>query len=287
MVELTDSSYLKFLMSQNRRVRRAAFTKLYRGYEQFGNTIATVLNGFIKEKATLAKLREYESSLFASTFADEVTPEIYNNLIDTVNRNLEVLFDYYDLKREVLGLPKLHMYDAYAPLIADYDRDYTYEEARDEVLEAVKIFGDEYYQTLKAGMTEWGWVDVYPNKGKRGGAYSSGSYDTEPYILLNFNGKFDDMSTLAHEAGHSMHSYFRARTTSFICQTIIFSSPRSPRPSTSWYWPQRSSGNPKTTLKSFRYLTTSWRPSRAPCSGRPCSRSLSATYMRWSRQTSR
>ncbi|HHT53497.1 MAG TPA: oligoendopeptidase F [Clostridiales bacterium] len=215
LVELTDSSYLKFLMSQNRRVRRAAFTKLYRGYEQFGNTIATVLNGFIKEKATLAKLREYESSLFASTFADEVTPEIYNNLIDTVNRNLEVLFDYYDLKREVLGLPKLHMYDAYAPLIADYDRDYTYEEARDEVLEAVKIFGDEYYQTLKAGMTEWGWVDVYPNKGKRGGAYSSGSYDTEPYILLNFNGKFDDMSTLAHEAGHSMHSYFSRKNNEF------------------------------------------------------------------------
>ncbi|NLW74406.1 MAG: oligoendopeptidase F [Clostridiales bacterium] len=215
LVELTDSSYVKFLMSKNRRVRRAAFTKLYRVYGQFGNTIATILNGFIKEKATLTKLRGYENSLFASTFADEVTPEIYNNLIDTVNRNLEVLFDYYDLKREVLGVSKLHMYDVYAPLIADYDRDYSYEEARDEVLEATKIFGEEYYETLRAGLLERGWVDVYPNKGKRGGAYSGGSYDTEPYILLNFNGKFDDVLTLAHEVGHSMHSYFSHKSNEF------------------------------------------------------------------------
>ncbi len=208
LVELTDSTYVKFLMSKDRRVRRTAFTKLYKGYGQFGNTIGTIINGFVKEKSTVAKLRNYENSLAASTFQDEVTPEIYNNLIDTVGRHLDVLFDYYELKRQVLGLSKLHMYDVYTPLIADYDKNYTYEEASDEVLGAVKIFGDEYYETLKTGMTEKGWVDVYPNKGKRGGAYSGGSYDTEPYILLNYNGKFDDVSTLAHEAGHSMHSYF-------------------------------------------------------------------------------
>ena len=227
LVELTDSSYVKFLMSHDRRVRRAAFNKLYRGYGQFGNTIATIFNGFVKEKAALSKLRGYESSLFASTFADEVTPEIYNNLIDTVNRNLEVLFEYFDLKREVLGLPKLHIYDVYAPLIADYDRDYTYEEARDEVLEATKIYGEEYYQTLEAGMTERGWVDVYPNKGKRGGAYSGGSYDTEPYILLNFNGKFVDVSLLAHEAGHSMHSYFSRKNNEYHLSNYTILSPRS------------------------------------------------------------
>jgi oligoendopeptidase F len=214
-VELTDSTYVKFLMSTNRRVRRAAFTKLYKGYGQFGNTIATIINGFVKEKSTIAKLRGYENSLQASTFSDEVTPEIYNNLIDTVNRHLDVLFDYYELKRQVLGLPKLHMYDVYTPLIADYDRNYTYEEAVDEVLGAVLVFGDEYYNTLKTGVTEKGWIDVYPSKGKRGGAYSGGSYDTEPYILLNFNGKFDDVSTLAHEAGHSMHSYYSRKNNEF------------------------------------------------------------------------
>ncbi len=215
LVELTDTSYVKFLMSSDRRVRRAAFNKIYRGYGQFGNTIATIINGFVKEKATISKIRGYGSSLEASVFADEVTPEIYNNLIDTVSRHLDVLFDYYELKRQVLGLSKLHIYDIYAPLIADYDRSYTYEEAREEVLGSVKIFGDQYYNRLKDGLSEGGWVDVYPNKGKRGGAYSAGSYDTEPHILLNFNGKFDDVSTLAHEAGHSMHSDLSRRNNEF------------------------------------------------------------------------
>lgn len=214
-VKLSDSTYVLYLMSKERRVRRAAFTKLYSAYEQFGNTIATVINGFVKEKATLAKIRGYGSSLEASVFNDEVTPDIYNNLIETVNRNLEVLYSYYDLKKEILGVPQLHMYDLYAPLIADYDKNYTYEEAEAEILGAMSIFGEKYHSALKTGMTEKGWVDVYPSKGKRGGAYSAGSYDTEPYILLNFNGKFDDVSTLAHEAGHSMHSFFSRQNNEF------------------------------------------------------------------------
>ena len=215
VMQLTDSNYIPCMMSQDRRVRRAAFNKLYEGYGQFGNTIATVINSFIKEHTTLARIRGYESALHASTFEDEVTPEIYNNLIDTVSRNLPVLFEYYELKRRILGLSQLHMYDVYPPLVADYDKEYSYEEAVDEVLDTVKVFGEEYHSTLSKGLLEDRWCDVFPNDAKRGGAYSAGAYDTDPHILLNFNGKLDDVSTLAHEAGHSMHSYMSRKYNDF------------------------------------------------------------------------
>ena len=208
LVELTDTNYVPFLMSKDRRVRQAAFRTLYKTYEQFGNTFASLYSSHVKEKTTLAKVRHFKDSITASTFGDEVTPEIYNNLIASVNKGLQPLYDYYELKRRVLGVDKLHLYDVYAPLISELDKQYTYEEAVEETLAAVRVFGDEYYDALKAGLTERGWVDVYPTRGKRGGAFSSGCPGTEPYILLNFNGTFDNVSTLAHEAGHSMHSYF-------------------------------------------------------------------------------
>ena len=169
------------------------------------------MNSFVKERTTYAKVRNFPDSITASVFRDEVTPVIYNNLCDTVSKNLKPLYDYYALKKKALGVPKLHLYDIYTPLISSCDRKYTYEEAVDIVLDAIKLFGEEYHSTLSAGLKEKGWADVYPNKGKRGGAYSSGSYDTEPYILLNYTDTLDDVSTLAHEAGHSMHSYFSAK----------------------------------------------------------------------------
>ena len=208
LVELTDTNYVAFLMSGNRRVRQAAFRKIYETYAQFGNTFATTFNAMVRERGTLAKVRGYKNSITASTFRDEVTPEIYNNLINSVHTELPALYDYYELKREVLGLQKLHLYDVYAPLIGELDRVYSYEEAVEEVLKTVEIYGDEYYNALKAGLTEKGWVDVYPSRGKRGGAFSSGTPDTEPYILLNYKETLDDVSTLAHEAGHSMHTWF-------------------------------------------------------------------------------
>lgn len=208
LVELSDTSYVPFLMSKNRNVRRAAFTTLYKTYEQFGNTFATVYNAYVKERVTHSKARSYESSIEASTFRDEVTPVIYNNLIDSVNEALPTLYKYYALKKKLLGVGSLHLYDIYAPTVGAFDKKYTYEEAVDEVLTTVKVFGDEYYNTLRAGLTERGWCDVYPSKGKRGGAFSAGCPATEPYIMLNFNEKYNDVSTLAHEAGHSMHSYF-------------------------------------------------------------------------------
>ena len=210
-VDLTDSTYVLYLMSSERRVRQAAFRTLYKTYEQFANTYATMYNSRVKERCTIAKVKNFKNSITASTFDDEVTPVIYNNLIKSVRNGLPALYDYYELKRSVLGVDKFHMYDVYAPLIGSFDKKYTYEEAVDEVLKTVEIYGDEYYNALKAGLTERGWVDVYPTKGKRGGAFSSGCPGTEPYILLNFNGTFDNVSTLAHEAGHSMHTYFSTK----------------------------------------------------------------------------
>lgn len=211
LVELTDVNYVPFLMSKDRRVRQAAFRKLYETYGQFGNTFATAFNAMVREKGTMAKVRGYKNSITASTFRDEVTPEIYNNLINSVHTGLPVLYDYYELKREVLGVQKLHLYDVYAPLIGELDRVYSYEEAVEEVLKTVEIYGDEYYNALKEGLLEKGWVDVYPSRGKRGGAFSAGTPVTEPYILLNYTETLDDVSTLAHEAGHSMHSYFSVK----------------------------------------------------------------------------
>ncbi len=210
-VELTDSNYVLHLMSGERRVRQSAFRTLYKTYEQFGNTYATMFGSRVKERCTLARVRGFKDSITSSTFADEVTPVIYNNLINSVHKGLPTLYDYYEMKRKVLGVDRLHMYDLYAPLIGSLDREYSYEEAVEEVLKTVEIYGDEYYNALKEGLCERGWVDVYPTRGKRGGAFSSGVPGTEPYILMNYNGTFDNVSTLAHEAGHSMHTYFSTK----------------------------------------------------------------------------
>ena len=207
-IELTDTNYVPLLMSTDRDMRRRTFKALYKTYESFGNTFATMYSSHVKEECTLAKVRGFKNSITASTFSDEVTPKIYNNLIDTVHKGLPVIYDYYELKREVLGVEKLHMYDLYAPLIGEFSREYSYEEAVAEVLASVDVYGKEYSDALRAGLTERGWVDVYPSRGKRGGAFSSSAPGAEPYILLNYNGTYNDISTLAHEAGHSMHSWF-------------------------------------------------------------------------------
>ncbi len=207
-IELTDTNYVPLLMSADRDMRRRTFKALYKTYESFGNTFATMYSSHVKEECTLAKVRGFKNSITASTFSDEVTPKIYNNLINTVHKGLPVIYDYYELKREVLGVEKLHMYDLYAPLIGEFSREYSYEEAVDEVLKSAGVYGKEYSEALRLGLTERGWVDVYPSRGKRGGAFSSSAPGTEPYILLNYNGTYNDISTLAHEAGHSMHSWF-------------------------------------------------------------------------------
>ena len=207
-VEITDANYVSLLMSSNREVRKSAFQTLYSTYRQFANTFATMYSNHVKEYTTLSRLRRFDSSIVRSTFQDEITPDIYNNLIDTVSKNLPSLYEYYDLKKQLLGVDELHLYDIYTPLISESVRKYSYEEAREEVMKMARVFTDEYYNVFREGLYERGWVDVYPSRGKRSGAFSAGCYGTEPYILMNFTGELEDVSTLAHEGGHSMHSYF-------------------------------------------------------------------------------
>lgn len=210
-VALNDTNYIPFMMGNNRGMRKSAFTTLYATYKQFSNTYAALLNGYVKEKKTLAKIRKFPNSLEASVFADEVPATIYNNLIESVNKNMQVIYDYYALKKKVLGVDELHMYDIYAPLVGEIDNKYTYEQAVETVLDTVKILGKDYASVLEDGIKNRGWIDVFPTENKKGGAYSSGGGEIQPYILLNYTETLNDISTLAHEAGHSMHTYFSSK----------------------------------------------------------------------------
>ena len=206
-VELTESNYSSFVESTNRDVRKEAFEMLLKTYSNYKNTIANTFAGNVEVLTTMAKLKKYSSSLEASLFDDNISTEVYNNLIDTVSNNLNILYKYFDLKKEVLGLDEFHLYDQYNSLVPDCSKNYTFEEAKELVLKALAVLGEDYVANLNKAFDER-WIDVYNNKGKRTGAYSSGFYDTNPYVLLNFNGKFGDVSTLAHELGHSMHTYY-------------------------------------------------------------------------------
>ena len=206
-VELTESNYNSFIRSHNRQVRHDAFTNLLGTYGKYKNTLAKTFSGNVDLLTSMAKIKHFSSSLEASLYSDNIEPSVYNKLIDVVNKNLDVLYKYYALKKDVLGLDELHLYDIYVPMVSSIDKKYTFEEAKNIVLEALSVLGDDYISNLSKAFTER-WIDKYNNKGKRGGAYSSGFYDTKPYLLLNFEGKYEDVTTLAHELGHSMHTYY-------------------------------------------------------------------------------
>ena len=213
-VVLTESNYSIYIESKDRRVRKDAFKTLYQTYKQFINSFASTLSGNINENITIAKIKKYNSTIEWCLYYDELDETIYNNLINTVSNNMNILYKYYSLKKEILNLDELHLYDIYTPLIKNFDKKYPYEEAKETVLKALSILGEDYISTLAKGL-ENNWVDVYPSLSKRTGGYSGGSYDTAPYILLNYQEKYDDMSTLAHEAGHSMHSYYTRKNNSY------------------------------------------------------------------------
>lgn len=213
-VELTDSNYGKYISSKNRNVRKSAFNLMYKTYADYKNTITSTYNGDIDTNIALAKIRNYNTAREASLFNDNVTPEIYDNLINTVNKNLNVLYKYYDLKKDVLGLEELHLYDIYADLIEVETDEYEFEQAKELVINALSVLGEDYKNVLHKAFSER-WIDVYNNKGKRSGAYSSGFYDTNPYILLNYEKQLNDVSTLAHELGHSMHTYYSCQNNDY------------------------------------------------------------------------
>ena len=210
-VELSEERYAKFLRSPDRKVREAAFRGLFETYGKFRNTLGATFGGALKGSAFLARARKYPSSLAAALDGDAIPESVYDNVVDTVEQHLAPLHRYMALRKRVLGLEKLAPYDLYVPLVADPDREIPWDRAVEQVVSGLSPLGPDYLGDLKAGLSSR-WVDVLENQGKRSGAYSWGSYATHPYILMNYNGTLHDVFTLAHELGHSLHSFYSNRT---------------------------------------------------------------------------
>jgi len=205
-VELTHGNYIKFLESGKREVRKKAFSAMYDTFGKYRNTLATTLAGSVKTNVLNARIRNFPSALDASLHPDNVPRKVYEKLIETVNANLKPFYEYLDVRRKVLKIKKLDMYDLHAPIVKGCKSSFTWDEACEKVIEAVAPLGGEYVKEVKKGFASR-WVDVYESKGKRSGAYSSGCFDSYPYILMNYQGNMNDVFTLAHELGHSMHSF--------------------------------------------------------------------------------
>lgn len=210
-VEITHGRYSRFLESEDRRVREDAFKAVYKTYGSFRNTFASTLSGNVKKDNFNARIRKYDSARHAALAGNNIPESVYENLVNTVNDNLHLLHRYIKLRRKVLGVEKLHMYDLYTPLVKNVKMEIPYNDAKEYVLKGLAPLGEEYNSLLKEGF-ENRWVDVYENKGKRSGAYSSGSYGTNPYILMNWQDNVNNLFTLAHEFGHSVHSYYTRKT---------------------------------------------------------------------------
>ncbi len=206
-VQLSHGVYGQLLESTDRSVREAVFKGLYSVYEQFRNTFASTLSTHIKGHNFKAKVRNYSSAREASLSNNHIPESVYDTLVDVVNKHLPLLHRYMELRKRLLEVEKLHMYDLYTPVLGEAPITFTYEEAKEKALEALKPMGEEYMTIVEKAFSER-WIDVVENKGKRSGAYSSGSYDTNPYILLNWHDTLDQLFTLVHEMGHSVHSYF-------------------------------------------------------------------------------
>lgn len=214
-VELSNINFSKYIMDSDREVRKNAFYTLYKEYEDLQNTFASSYSGKVSMDNVVALRRGFKDAREAALFDSNINPRVYDNLIDVLHRNLAIMDDYYALKKEVMGLDEIHIYDIYSSLVPESNKNYTFEDAKDIVLDALSVLGDDYITDLKKAFDEK-WIDVMPSKGKKGGAYSWGCYTSCPYLLLNFNGKFDDVSTLAHELGHSMHSYYSNKNNPYI-----------------------------------------------------------------------
>lgn len=221
-VELTKGRYGSFMESSDRRVREDAFKGLYSSYTKLKNTLGATLSSSVKKDVFYARVRKYPSALEASLDQDNVPVEVYNRLIESVHANLGHMYRYMDLRQRMLGVDKLHMYDIYTPLVKEFKIEMPYKKACDLVLKGLSPLGQEYLDLLRTGM-ESGWIDVYENEGKTSGAYSWGTFDTHPYVLLNHDDKLDDVFTIAHEMGHALHSYYSNQNQPFIySQYAIF-----------------------------------------------------------------
>lgn len=215
-IELTQSSFSSLLQRPDRAVRKAAFDGFYAEFSAHRYTLASSLASSVKADVFLARARNYPSALEASLFADNVPSGVYDNLVTAVRSRLPSLHRYYALRQRVFNLTDLHVYDTYAPLVGAVQSDVPFDEAVDKVLASLRPLGEEYTETLAKGLRSERWCDRYENKGKRSGAFSYGTYEGPPYILMNYKADvFSDIYTLAHEAGHSMHTWYSRRTQNF------------------------------------------------------------------------
>lgn len=215
-VELSPSTFSQFLISPDRNVRKTAFHQFYEQFTAHENSLAAMLSGSIQTDVYYARARGYDSALHSALYSDNVPQTVYDSLIAAVRKNLPALFKYYDLRKRKMGLDEIHHYDTYVPILSDIDVEHTWEAATDVVCDSLAPLGDDYVNVLREGLSSGRWCDRYPNAGKQSGAFSYGSYDGNPYIMMNYKPKvLNDVFTLTHEAGHSMHSYYSTQNQPF------------------------------------------------------------------------
>lgn len=214
-VRITNGRYVPLMESTDRAFRKEVFTKFYETFRSYKNTMATLYAGQVNQLMFYAKMRKYDSVLEAALDNNNVSTTVYDNLIAAIHENMDKMHRYVRLRKKVLGVEELHMYDLFAPIVGDVEMKFTIDEAKDVVLKALKPLGEEYLGVVKKAFEER-WIDVLENDGKRAGAYASGMYGTHPYVLLNFNGTLANVFTLAHEMGHAMHSYYSNKTQNFL-----------------------------------------------------------------------
>lgn len=214
-VELTKGRYGRFMESRDRRVRQEAYEGLYSTYKGLSNTLAATLSSSIKRDIFYARARNYPSALHAALDQDNVPVDVYDQLINSVHGHLDSMYRYMKIRKKMLQVDPLYMYDIYVPLVREFDMKVPYEKAKEITLQGLKPLGDEYLSVLRQGY-ERRWIDVYENQGKTSGAYSWGTYNTHPYVLMNYDDKLDDLFTLAHEMGHSLHSYYSNQTQPYV-----------------------------------------------------------------------
>lgn len=215
-VRLDDAAYTLYRAGDDRDMRKKVFKEFFGAYKQYERSFGTELYSQVKRDMFYKNVRNYKSSLESALNADNIPVEVYKNLIQSVHENLATLHRYLELRKKMLGIDELHYYDMYPSLVKEVDLNYTVEEAEDVIKNALQPLGSDYIATLNEAFNNR-WIDMFPNTGKRSGAYSSGSaYDVHPYILMNYNGKYDDVSTMAHELGHTMHSYYSNKNQTYI-----------------------------------------------------------------------
>ena len=214
-VEITHGNFIPLMESRDRDVRKNAFELLYSTYDSYRNTFAASLNSEVKKNIFHSRVRKYDSALESALDANNISIDVYNNLIDVVGENVHLMHKYIGIRKKLLGLDELHMYDLYTPMISDVDMKIDYEGAKEMMIKGLKPLGQEYIDIVKSGLDS-NWIDVYENKGKTSGAYSWGTYNSNPYILLNYHNTLDNVFTLAHEMGHSMHSYYTHKNQPYV-----------------------------------------------------------------------